>query len=113
MLDVDSLTKPERIFLAGCIESVIMIDGEFEDEELDELEALIETLNFDDYEECLEEFNDEVEDEEQFWVLAESIDKQETREIIIEVLHDLAIQSGIEDRAEENFINKLKSAWGL
>lgn len=113
MLDVESLTRPERVFLAGCIESVIMIDGEFEDEELDELDALIETLNFDDYEECLDEFNDEVEDEEQFWQMAESIEKQETREIIIEVLHDLAIQSGIEDRAEENLINRLKSTWGL
>ncbi len=113
MLDVDSLTKPERVFLAGCIESVIMIDGEFEEEELDELDALIETVNFDDYEECLDEFNDEVEEEEQFWEMAENIESQETREIIIEVLHDLAIQSGIEDRAEENLITKLKKIWGL
>lgn len=113
MKEVSSFEGLERIFFAGCIKNLIMADRNFNESELNELEKLLEDLDFSDYEEALEEFESTVHDTDTFWEMAESIENPETQEIIIEILYDLAIQKGIEEPSEEHLISQLKEIWGI
>ncbi len=113
MKEVKSLTRPERVFLSGCIKNMILANGAFDEGELDELEIILEELEFDDYEDRLIEFENEVADNEGFWELAETIDNQETQELILEVLYDLSIQKGLEESTEKKFISRLKKLWQI
>jgi hypothetical protein len=111
--EVTSLSKGERIFLAGCLKNMILADGAFDEAELNELDVVLEELEFSDYEECLTEFEDLVTDNESFWEMAETVDDRETQELILEVLFDLSIQKGIEESTEKNFLGRLKQTWQM
>jgi hypothetical protein len=111
MKEISSLTTHEKVFLAGCIKNMIMADGAFGDPELNELDVLLDELDFTDYEEYLEEFENGVTDSDSFWEMAETIEDRETQEMILEVLYDLSIQKGLEESAEKNLLSSLKEIW--
>jgi hypothetical protein len=113
MKEISALTTHEKVFLAGCIKNMILADGVFDDSELNELDVLLDELDFTDYEECLMEFENGVNDSDSFWEMAETIEDQETHEMILEVLYDLSIQKGLEESTEKNLLSGLKEIWQI
>lgn len=111
MHDVGKLTKEERVFLAGCIRAVTMADGSINEEELEDIDSLLKKLKFRDYEECLVDFEEEVEDEESFYEYARKIKNREARDVILETIYELALHEGVPDESEENIFNRLNKIW--
>lgn len=106
-----SLSKEERIFLAGCIKSMMLSDGTIENQEILELDDLISHLNFSDFDECLEEFERVVRDDESFWEMAGSIKRPTARETVLESLREIMLHAGIPGGTEESLIHRLETAW--
>ncbi len=113
MKEITHFEGLERVFFAGCIKNMIMADRQFEEAELEELEQILEECDFTDYEESLEEFENTIHDSDAFWEMAENIENPETQEIILEILYDLSIQTGMEDPSEEHLISRLKAIWQI
>ncbi len=106
-----TLTKNERIFLAGCIKSIMLSDGVIESQENAELDELIVRLKFEDFGDCLEQFESSVKDEEGFWEMASTIERAEVRNIILESLRDIILHGGVPGEAGENLLTRLKQTW--
>lgn len=111
MRKIDNLSRDERIFLAGCIESMILADGHIEESELEDLNRIIEETGFTDYEECLDEFAEEVQDEETFFEKAKEIASAEIQNEILEIIDELALQDGFSDVDQDHLIHRLESIW--
>ncbi len=112
MADVSSLNHDEKVFLAGCIRSVMMADGSIENEELEDLDKILQNLKFKDYEECLVEFEESVEDEESFYEYARRIKDKKAQEIILSTIYELGLHEGVPDSEEETIFNNLSKIWG-
>lgn len=108
---VSPLTKEERIFLAGCIKSMLLADGSIEPQEISELDVLIKNLRFTDYETCLTEFESSVNDDEAFWDMAKTIRRPEAQQVILDCLRSIQLHEGIPERSQEHFVARLKTAW--
>lgn len=114
MAKIDSILQPEeKTFLAGCMKSMIMASGSIDDAELEDLDKLYEELGFTDYERCLDIFEDEVQDTDTFWKRAETIQREEAQELILEVLYELSIQDGFASSGEAHLLQDLKEKWGV
>ena len=105
------LTKNERIFLAGCIKSMMLSNGVIENQENVELDDLIVRLKFKDFGDCLEEFESSVKDEEAFWQMASTIERPQVRSIILESLREMILHGGVPGEAGENLLARLRQSW--
>ena len=112
-MKVTKFNDNERMFLAGCIKNDIIADGSIDDEELEDLDALLNKLGFHDFDDMLEAFEDKIEDEESFFELAESITSKDVQNIILEVLYELSIQDGFVAPGQKKLMEDLKAAWGI
>lgn len=108
---VTPLTRDERIFLAGCIKTMMLSDGSIENQEILELDDLISHLNFSDFDQCLEEFETRVQDEKSFWEMAASIERPAARDIILESVRVIMLHAGIPGDTEGGVIRRLEGAW--
>jgi hypothetical protein len=113
MKQISALSNSEKVFLAGCIKNMILANGTFDDAELNELDLVLEEIEFTDYGDRLTEFEDEIHDNESFWEMAETIEDEETQEMILEILYDLSIQKGLEESTEKSFLDQLKTVWQI
>ena len=110
-MKIDKLDKQEKVFLAGCIKSMILADGKIVEEELIDLEKINKEINFTDFEETLEEFELNVKDEESFWDYAEKIKSETAKELILQTINELSLQKGYTQINELNLIKKLEKKW--
>lgn len=108
---VSSLNANERIFLAGCIKSMMLADGSIEAQELSELDVLRKKLHFEDFDSRLEEFEAGVKDEESFGKMAHSIKRPGARTVILDALRALMLHEGFPERPEEHLLARLEAAW--
>ncbi|MBN1647055.1 MAG: hypothetical protein JW874_03385 [Spirochaetales bacterium] len=113
MPTISNMQENEKLFLAGCLKSIIMADGRFENEELSDLDSILEVYNFPDYGKYLEKLETEIKDEEAFWKLAGSIRNESVRNQILTILQELSVQEGYLDKSAGIFIDRLKAAWNL
>lgn len=113
MSSIKRLNEEEKMFMAGCIKQMIMVDGSFEEEELLDLDRITEDLQFDDFEASLEAFEEQIVDEESFWEVADHISDASTQELIISVLYELSLQDGLIEEEEGSLIQELKEHWGI
>ena len=111
MHDLHKLSRQERVFLAGAIKALILADGKIEESELEELDHIVVKLKFDDFDSCLEQFEQEARREEGFRILAENIFHEETRRLILALLWELALQQGAARPDEVAVIKTLQSWW--
>ena len=110
MAEIEKLNIKEKIFLAGCIQGMILADGVINDEEIADLNNII-IKHFNDFDQRLLEFEKTVKDQESFWEMAEAIKTPQIKDIILEVLYELSIQDGFANKVENHLINKLKEIW--
>ena len=109
-MSVSALSKDERIFLAGCMKSMILADGSVAPTEVEELDRLIKRLEFGDFEKSLEDFDAQIKDTETFWEKAETISSN-ARALILSVLEELALFEGIPQPVERALLDQLRDAW--
>lgn len=107
------LNRHERVFLAGCIKSMLMSDGTIEEQENADLDDQIARLRFADFDDCLAEFEATVKDEEGFWEQAKAIEREEVRDLILEALRELMVHGGVPGRSGEHLLEPLKEIWSL
>lgn len=110
MADIAKLSKPEKIFLAGCIKKIILGDGVTNLEENEELNAIIEQ-DFSDFDKRLVEFEDKVKEEEDFLAMAATVKGKASRTVILNVIHDLSMHGGFVKKSEDGLLEELKEAW--
>jgi hypothetical protein len=112
MTDLKTMSHEEKVFLAGCIKTVIMAHGDIEAPELEDLERIYRRLDFHDYEQCLSEFEREIPDREAFYAAAKKIDNPAAQDVILSVAYELSMQSGIPDGPQqENIVENLSKLW--
>ena len=111
MSEIEKLSIDERIFLAGSIKTMILADGNISESELSDIEDLFKLEGFDDFDECLEEFEKQVSSNDEYWEMANQITSKEAREIILKYLDEVSLTDGFPDLAEKKFFNKLTEIW--
>lgn len=111
MDNIEKLSHEEKIFLAGCIKTMILADGNITSSELSDIDDMYNKEGFDDFDECLQKYEDKIKSNEVFWNLAEKITSIESQEIILEALDEIALEGGFADPAEKIFYNKLVKFW--
>lgn len=111
MTDISFMSHEERVFLAGCIETVIVADSNIEENELENLDKTLKELNFEDFDDCLSEFESQIKDSETFFEKAETITKPEIRDAILEILYEFVRSNGIPEKSEGSFFERLKDLW--
>ena len=113
MPKISSLSHDEEVFLAGSFKMFILADGNIGEEELEDLDDLYRKLEFQDYEDCLIEFEQTLPDREAFFARAEQITNSESQDLILQALYELSLHSGIPSTTEEEGIfSKLSKIWG-
>ncbi|MBN1797243.1 MAG: TerB family tellurite resistance protein [Spirochaetales bacterium] len=110
MAKIEELSAHEKMFLAGCIESVMLADGASSEEEIGRLNTIVSD-DFPDFDERLAEFDSRVKDEESFWQTAKSITDRNSQDLILQVLDGLALQDGMIENSETKLLDKLKTLW--
>ncbi len=106
------LSRRERVFLAGCIKMTILEDGMIEEPELADLDRIYGRLDFEDYEQSLEEFESEVRDRESFAQMAAGITRAAARDLTLKTVHELSLQHSIALDKEESVFRRLRRIWG-
>lgn len=112
MSDISKLEHTEKVFLAGCIKTMLLADGNISQAEIDDINKLYDVEHFEDFEDCLTEFENNVNDEEAFLNSAKKITNPDTQDIIIGQLFSISIDDGVQSTQEAHVIKKLKSLWG-
>jgi hypothetical protein len=113
MPTIGTLGENEKLFMAGCLKSIIIADGSIGPEELSDLDKILEIYNFSDYDTYLEKFEKEIRDEVSFWNLAESITEDSVRNQILSILQELSLQEGYQDRTAGTFLKELQETWEI
>jgi uncharacterized tellurite resistance protein B-like protein len=110
MAEIEKLNDHEKVFLAGCIESMMLADGFSNEAEISDLNTIV-SKDFPDFDLKLQEFDEQVEDDEGFWAMAKTITMRGSRDIILEVLEGLALGDGLVHRNEDTLLDRLKALW--
>ncbi len=116
MISIDELYWEEKVFFAGCLKGIILIDGAVDDEEIAGVDAIRDEDRFDDLDEALETFEEEMrksEAEDFLWRKAAGVARPEARELILSRIRYIALRDGYAKDAEEHFLGKLRAVWGL
>jgi uncharacterized tellurite resistance protein B-like protein len=111
MKDLREFTDAEKLFLAGCLKSIILADGGVDEQEVDELDVITQGAEFEDFSDYLEKFEAQVKDTESFWAMAKGITDDDTQKTILDLLDDMAIQDGFKDRVQTKFLEELRQHW--
>jgi len=111
MSDINNLGRNEKVFLAGCIKTLLLADGNISQAEIDDINKLYDVEHFNDFEDCLTEFESKIKEEEDFWDFAKEITNSYTQDIILGQLFSISIDDGVQTTSETHIINKLKSVW--
>ena len=111
MTDISFMNHEERVFLAGCIETIIVADSNIEENELENLDKTVKELNFEDFDDCLSEFESQIKDSETFFEKAETITKPEVKDIILKIIYEFLRANGIPEKSEEGLFERLSKLW--
>ncbi len=111
MADLAQLSHFEKVFFAGCIRALILADGSIQEAELKDLDKIYRKLDFHDYEECLDEYEEKYPDEESFMKAASQITSSAAQDLILKTVYDLTIQNGAPEDSQEGIFLKLSKLW--
>lgn len=112
MADLGELTHEDKVFLAGCIQAIMLADGNYPSApELADLDKIYKRLGFDDYESCLEDFDGKIDDEEAFLQAAKRVANPAAQDVILRVAYELSLQNGAPNDSQESMEKKLRAIW--
>lgn len=110
-MHITEFNEKERMFLAGCIRNLILSKGTIENEEIEDLDKIIHDYRFEDFDDKLDEFETEINDEESFWELAKELTDTDKQQFVLTILDELSLQDGLIERAEKKLIGRLREFW--
>lgn len=116
MITIDELYWEEKVFFAGCLKAMILIDCVIDDEEIAGVDAIRDEDRFDDLDEALESYEEEARDsgdDDVLWRKAAGVARPEAREFILSRLRYIALRDGYAKDAEERFLGRLREIWGV
>lgn len=111
MSDVSELNEQEKIFLAGAIKALILVDGIATPQQLDDLDRLVDGLGFHDFDEHLKRFEVDAPNVEDFEYLARNIYHGPAKRLITQILWDIALQKGFALPEDEELIRHIREWW--
>ena len=111
MADLRSLNHEEKMFLAGSMKMALLADGALEENELNDFDKICRQLQFDDFEKCLEEFEETVMDQDSYFSKAENIQNPKSQDLILTLLDELILQSGNPDKTQRSVFERLQEIW--
>jgi len=112
MSTLDGLTHEDKVFLAGSIQAIILADGNSPTpSELADLEKIFKRLDFQDYEDCLEDFEGRIDDEKAFLKAAMKVKSAQAQDVILRVIYELSLQNGLPNDSQESMERKLRTIW--
>ena len=111
MTDISFMNHEERVFLAGCLETVVVADSNIEENELENLDKTVKELNFEDFDDCLSEFDRTIKDSESFFEKAEIITRAEVRDAVLKIIYEFLRSNGIPEKSEEGLFERLSKLW--
>jgi len=111
MAELAHLSHAEKVFLAGCIRAVMLADGSIQEAELKDLDRIYRKLEFHDYEQCLDEFEEKAPDEDGFMKEAAGITDPAAQDLILKTIYELTVQNGAPEDAQEGIFMKLTRLW--
>lgn len=94
-MELNDLTREERIALVALLEVVVESDAVVSDEELDEMQHVVAALGDDAYREAVDEANRRFRDENELKAFLPAITRQEAREVIYGTVLEAAIPDAI------------------
>jgi len=111
MPELSQLSHAEKVFFAGSIRAVMLADGSIQDAELKDLDRIYRNLDFHDYEQCLDEFEENAPDEDSFMKEAARITNPATQDLILKTIYELTVQNGAPEDSQEGIFMKLTRLW--
>jgi hypothetical protein len=113
MSDINQYTQEEKAFLAGSVKGIILANRDISEAELEDVDRLTEELNFDDFNQALQDFERKIKTKEDYAEAAKAITNPEFQALVLQVISDVAITDGVIGAPEEAFISNLKEIWGI
>ncbi len=110
-MTLDDLSQPEQVVLLALVGLMARMDGSVSQEELELLEQIADEIG----EERFEAARDQaaaLADGSSILRAAASVERQEAREVVFELVYGMAIQGTIAD-SEAALLNELATLWQL
>ena len=105
------LEHPEKIALLALLGLMARLDGQVEGDEVELLRRVVSEIGGDDFDRLAREAAN-LPDADSILATAEQVKRPEAREVIFELLFDMAVREGIADR-ENELLKRLAKSWGL
>jgi len=111
-MELNELTREERIALVALIELVVDSDARVSDDEALHMQAIVDQIGEDTYREAAEEVDRRFADEEALKLFLPTIRRQEARELIYEAVLEAAVPEGISGH-ESALLDWLATEWAV
>ncbi len=111
-MDVKELQKDERIALLGLLKLMIQADKEMSNEEGRELNRVAEVMGPDLWKATKQEAMETLRTVEDIRRQAEKVERAEARELIYELVFDMALPGSVVDSEREE-LDWLVKLWGI
>lgn len=111
-MELKDLNDKERLALVALIEAILESDAAVSDAELDKLDAVVEKIGEELYEETAEAVSDRFQSEESLRAFLPEITRQEARELIFGTALDTALSDSI-DTYEGDLLDWLAKTWEI
>jgi hypothetical protein len=105
------LERQEKVALLALLGLMARLDGQVEGDELELLRRVVSEIGGDDFERLAREAAS-YPDADAILQTAEKVTRPEAREVIYELLFDMAVREGIAER-ENELLMRLAASWGL
>jgi hypothetical protein len=105
------LTKPEKVALLALLGLMARLDGQVFDDEINMLKRVASEIGPEDFEQCAAEAA-RLPDNESILETAKVVTRQDAREVIYELLFDMAVREAIAER-ESELLDWLAKTWDL
>ena len=111
-MELKDLTKDERIALVALIELVTEADAVITDDEVNAIEAVVEGLGEEAYDEAADEVDERFEDEEQLRQFLPTITRRPAQHLIYGTVLEAAMVNSV-DKREGELLDWLAETWEI
>ncbi|HKY36835.1 MAG TPA: hypothetical protein VJN18_12895 [Polyangiaceae bacterium] len=110
-MTLDDMSQPEQVVLLSLVGLMARMDGSVSQDELELLEQIADEIGEQRFE-AARDAAASLADGEAILRAASSVDRQEAREVIFELVYGIAVRDTIAD-SEAAMLNQLATMWGL
>jgi hypothetical protein len=112
VMELNELTREERIALVALLELAVEADATVSDDEVEELQETVDAIGADAYREAAAEVDNRFRDEDDLKAFLRTITRQEARELIYEAVLEAVMPDAIGAR-EAALLEWLAKEWSV